>query len=212
MKAFIDSDILLPPPAGDDIITTEKALVIFEKESAVWVGAKTSFIPGNQRLWYTACNNCHKSVNADIDWEITCPSCKDITKVEVRCCMPVLLKDGIASLNTIILAAEKIIPFSVLQLKEANESETPIDAELASSIEKHTIVCFVHHYAKDIQGQLNKRRNVVKAYTNDEMFNFFFKVVDEDMTSMQTNLELQMFTPTTKNMLEEIVGSSNDPN
>ncbi|XP_071939499.1 uncharacterized protein [Coffea arabica] len=58
------------------------------------------------------CANCHKIVNADIDWIIHCPSCKQQSEVELR-------ED-----------AEKLIEFTPLQLKQAQEDGFEIDTEL----------------------------------------------------------------------------------
>ncbi|KAL3520298.1 hypothetical protein ACH5RR_018447 [Cinchona calisaya] len=116
MKTYMDSDKLLPPLVQEDIISIEKALIIFEKESAVWVRAKTNFVPNQQRLWYTVCKNCHKAVNVDIDWDITCPSSKEDSKVEVRFRLGIMLDDGTSKLHAVIfsLDAEKLIPFTAL--------------------------------------------------------------------------------------------------
>ncbi|KAL3519465.1 hypothetical protein ACH5RR_017614 [Cinchona calisaya] len=96
-----------------------------------------------------------------------------------------------------------------------------MDVGVVASIAKHTIVCFVMHYVKDFQGQPNKRHNIVKAYTIDEIFNSYLTISDEDIPlaariasatsgdTSNTNMEMQLFTPTTKKVLEEIAHSSN---
>ncbi|KAL3510335.1 hypothetical protein ACH5RR_029736 [Cinchona calisaya] len=53
----------------------------------------------------------------------------------------------------------------------------PLVKEDIISIEKALVM-----FEKDFRGQLNKRCNIVKAYTSDEMFNLSFNAVDEDMT------------------------------
>ncbi|KAL3500536.1 hypothetical protein ACH5RR_039629 [Cinchona calisaya] len=152
MKTYMDSDKLLPSPAEKDIISIEKALIIFERESTIWVRVKANFVPNKQRLWYIACKNCHKVVNGNIDWEITCLSCKEDSKVEVRSRLGIMLDDGTSKIHAVIfsLDAGKLISFTTLQLKE----------------------------------------------------------VDENIAD--TNTEVQLFTPTTKKILEEIAESSND--
>ncbi|KAL3527796.1 hypothetical protein ACH5RR_012452 [Cinchona calisaya] len=126
-----------------------------DQESAVCVRAKTKFVPKQQRLWYTACKNYHKAINADIDWDITCPSCKENSKVEVRSRLGIMLEDGTSKLHAVIFSpdAEMLIIFTALELKEA----------------------------------------------------------DENMQIANTNTVVQLFTPTTKKILEEIAESSDDP-
>ncbi|KAL3529904.1 hypothetical protein ACH5RR_009226 [Cinchona calisaya] len=126
MKAYMDSDKLLPHLVEDDIISIQKAL-----ESSVWVRAKTTFVTSQQKLSCAACKNFHKAVNTDIVWEIRCPSCKEDTEVEVRCKISIMLEDGTSSYHDVMfsLEAEKLIPFTALQLKDADENgQTSTDA------------------------------------------------------------------------------------
>ncbi|KAL3522391.1 hypothetical protein ACH5RR_015225 [Cinchona calisaya] len=89
-------------------------------------------------------------------------------------------------------------------------------------MEKYTIVCFVWHYVKEFQGQANKRRNIVKPYTNEKMLQMTFSTADKEIPlapanfrmhiaeTQHTEADIQLFTPTTKKILEEISGTSTD--
>ncbi|XP_071939498.1 uncharacterized protein [Coffea arabica] len=78
------------------------------------------------------CANCHKIVNADIDWIIHCPSCKQQSEVELRARIPIIITDASCSIHCIISRedAEKLIEFTPLQLKQAQEDGFEIDTEL----------------------------------------------------------------------------------
>ncbi|KAL3508865.1 hypothetical protein ACH5RR_028266 [Cinchona calisaya] len=72
------------------------------------------------------CKNCNKVVKVDIDREIRCPFCKENTKVEVKCRIGIMLEDGTSSLHAVKFSpdVEKLIPFTTLQLKDANKNAT----------------------------------------------------------------------------------------
>ncbi|XP_071927037.1 replication protein A 70 kDa DNA-binding subunit D-like isoform X1 [Coffea arabica] len=83
-KTYSDANCLLPPPNEEDIkaISTFQALFLVQKTA--WVQGTVKLAYGFTKYWITACVNCHKIVNADIDWIIHCPSCKQQSEVELR--------------------------------------------------------------------------------------------------------------------------------
>ena len=56
----------------------------FTQQKTAWVQGTVKLAYGFTKYWTTACVNCHKIVNADIDWIIHCPSCKQQSEVELR--------------------------------------------------------------------------------------------------------------------------------
>ena len=92
-----------------------------------------------------------------------------------------------------------------------------LDLELAKSINKHTIVCFVRSYDVQYHGQPQKKNTIVKAYTVQELLQILPGMNNDNLSEIWTSLlvpsilkqqhkpEEQMFSPTTKLVLEEII-------
>ncbi|KAL3497751.1 hypothetical protein ACH5RR_040483 [Cinchona calisaya] len=93
--------------------------------------------------------------------------------------------------------------------------DTPMDVEIAASIAKHTIVSFVRHYMKDFKVNPIKDATLSK-HIQQMKCSVHLTRSDEDMTlavptpsattsdTSNTNIDMQLFTPTTKKVLEEI--------
>nr|XP_027125531.1 uncharacterized protein LOC113742040 [Coffea arabica] len=83
-KTYSDANCLLPPPNEEDIKAISTFQASFPIQKAAWVQGTVKLAYGFTKYWTTACVNCHKIVNADIDWIIHCPLCKQQSEVELR--------------------------------------------------------------------------------------------------------------------------------
>ncbi|XP_071922720.1 uncharacterized protein [Coffea arabica] len=83
-KTYSDANCLLPPPNEEDIKAISTFQALFPIQKAAWVQGTVKLAYGFTKYWTTACVNCHKIVNVDIDWIIHCPSCKQQSEVELR--------------------------------------------------------------------------------------------------------------------------------
>ncbi|XP_027167162.1 uncharacterized protein LOC113767313 [Coffea eugenioides] len=113
-----------------------------------------------------------------------------------------------------------MIEFTPLQLKQAQEDGFGIDTELNDALKKYTVVCFLKSYETPFQGQLQRKNTVLKAYTAAELSHHPLPLALLENTQVSSALgsssarhpekssKDQMFTPTTKLVLEEIAGAS----
>ncbi|XP_027168908.1 replication protein A 70 kDa DNA-binding subunit B-like isoform X1 [Coffea eugenioides] len=217
--AYKDSSKLLPPPSADDIISVANAFNTLKDVKTAWITGKISLSPGQQKFWFEACENCQKAINVDVGWVMRCPSCKEESKVVARTRVGIAVDDGTGSINTVIFGpdAEKLIPFTALQLWEAHTEELNFSAELSSAIRKHAIVCFIRYYESDYQGQKEGKYNIVKAYTTEESVHIPMaittaetneKIPDIHATVLQPTTKNEFFSPSTKKVLDTIAESS----
>ncbi|XP_071903396.1 replication protein A 70 kDa DNA-binding subunit B-like isoform X1 [Coffea arabica] len=221
-KTYSDANCFLPPPNEEDIKAISTFQASFPIQKAAWVQGTVKLAYGFTKYWTTACVNCHKIVNADIDWIIHCPSCKQQSEVELRARIPIIITDPSSSIHCIISGedAEKMIEFTPLQLKQAQEDGFGIDTELNDALKKYTVVCFLKSYETPFQGQLQRKNTVLRAYTAAELSHHPLPLALLENTQVTSALgsssarhpekssKDQMFTPTTKLVLEEIAGAS----
>ncbi|XP_027113620.1 replication protein A 70 kDa DNA-binding subunit B-like [Coffea arabica] len=122
---YKDSSKLLPPPSANDMISVANALNTLKDVKTSWITGKISLIPGQQKFWFEACENCQKAINVDVGWVMRCSSCKEESKVVARTRIGITVDDGTGSINIVIfdLDAEKLIPFTALQFWEAHNEE-----------------------------------------------------------------------------------------
>ncbi|KAK6915297.1 Enolase, C-terminal TIM barrel domain [Dillenia turbinata] len=113
---------------------------------------------------------CFVNVDVDIDWVITCPACSEKSEVEVRCRILIALTDSTATLTTTISGqdAKKFIPYTAIELKQAEKDEIDLEKELADSINLNAMICFIRAYDMEYQSQKQRRFSIVKAYTPEE--------------------------------------------
>ncbi|XP_071919621.1 replication protein A 70 kDa DNA-binding subunit B-like isoform X3 [Coffea arabica] len=118
-----DANCLLSPPNEEDIKAISTFQASFSIQKAAWVQGTVKLAYGFTKYWTTTCVNCHKIVNANIDWIIHCPSCKQQSEVELRARIQIIITDPSRSIHCIISGedAEKMIEFTPLQLKQAQE-------------------------------------------------------------------------------------------
>ncbi|CDP16965.1 unnamed protein product [Coffea canephora] len=69
-KTYSDANCLLPPPNEEDIKAISTFQASFLVQKTAWVQGTVKLAYGFTKYWITACVNCHKIVNADIDWII----------------------------------------------------------------------------------------------------------------------------------------------
>ncbi|XP_027177835.1 replication protein A 70 kDa DNA-binding subunit B-like [Coffea eugenioides] len=205
-KTYNNANCLLPPPNEEDIKAISTFQASFPIQKTAWVQGTVKLAYGFIKYWTTACVNCHKIVNADIDWIIHCPSCKQQSEVELRARIPIIITDASSSIHCIISGedAEKMIEFTPLQLKQAQEDGFEINIELNDALKKYTV----------------RKNTVIKAYTAAELSHRPLPLALPEDTQVssalgssstrhaETSSKDQMFTPTTKLVLEEIAGAN----
>ncbi|PWA67345.1 hypothetical protein CTI12_AA194140 [Artemisia annua] len=81
-------------------------------------------------ILYTACAKCHKSLEADLSWIVTCPA-----EVCIMSRVTLVINDGTRSIHATIstLDVETFIPFNAPEVKKAGDEGTDIGA-IASSV------------------------------------------------------------------------------
>ena len=95
-----------------------------------------------------------------------------------------------------------------------------IDTELNDALKKYTVICFLKSYETPFQGQLQRKNTVIKAYTAAELSHRPLPLELPENTQVssalgrpsarhaETSSKDQLFTPSTKLVLEEIAGAS----
>ncbi|GJU57873.1 ATP-dependent DNA helicase PIF1-like protein [Tanacetum coccineum] len=115
-KSYKNSDILLPYPKDEDIISISTVVASLRN----W---KISLPRQDRSTWFTACANCKKSLEADLTWIVTCPLCHQESEVEALSRMTIQIDDGTTTLYATIGTpdVEKIVPYTAVELKDADE-------------------------------------------------------------------------------------------
>lgn len=170
MKSYKNTDVLLPYPKDEDIISIATAVASWRTLKASWIKGKTSVPRQDRTTWFTTCANCKKSLEADLTWIVTCPSCHQESEVEPLSRMTIQIDDGTASLSATICTPdiEKIVPYTAVELKDADEHRIDLHDDIVAAVQKHTIVAFIRSYESTFRGQTEMKVSVVKAYTLDE--------------------------------------------
>ncbi|CAA0823249.1 Unknown protein [Striga hermonthica] len=119
-EAYKNTNFLFPPPKHSDIISIQNALRTIKNIKTCWISGRLDFVVGNRALWYTACNNCHKTYNVPHDTAIKCRGCQKEAYIEARCRIPIAINDGTGIVNVIAYGedAEKLIPFNGIQMEK----------------------------------------------------------------------------------------------
>ncbi|XP_071927789.1 uncharacterized protein [Coffea arabica] len=201
-----------------------------------WIRGNTSLAVEQRSFWYAACSNCQKAVDANLEWIIRCPSCREESVVEARCRIGIIIDDGTSSIYAVVFGtdAEKLIPFTAVQLSEADEHGVEVFSEIASAIDNREVLCFVRHFDSDYQRQKDDKYSIVKIYTTEELANLAITrtvvsnpveepiptapTITEKPTSTIEHVDLtarstftdqlategQFFSPTTKMILDSI--------
>ncbi|GJV83164.1 hypothetical protein Tco_1523062 [Tanacetum coccineum] len=89
----------------------------------IFIGKLTSVPRKDKSTWFTACANCKKSLEADLTWIVSSPSCHQESEVEPLSRMIIQIDDGTSSLCTTLCAPdiEKTVPYTTVELKQADE-------------------------------------------------------------------------------------------
>nr|XP_027121389.1 uncharacterized protein LOC113738402 [Coffea arabica] len=66
-KTYSDANYLLPPPNEEDIKAISTFQASFPIQKATWVQGTVKLAYGFTKYWTTACVNCHKIVNVNVD-------------------------------------------------------------------------------------------------------------------------------------------------
>ncbi|PWA56841.1 hypothetical protein CTI12_AA412340 [Artemisia annua] len=170
-RTYRNSDILLPYPQDDDVISIASFVASWRTLKSSWIKGRTTFPRQDRSLWYTACANCQKSLEADLSWIVTCPSCHQESELEAISRLAIRIDDGTANLSATICSAdaEKLIPFNATQLRDADEHGINLHDDIVTSVQRHMIVAFVRTYETTFHGQTELKVNVVKAYIVEEV-------------------------------------------
>ncbi|GER56622.1 replication protein A 70 kDa DNA-binding subunit A, partial [Striga asiatica] len=179
---YKDPNILLPPPADEDILNIGIALSVLKKDQkTAWVQGTLKLAVNQRSMWFSACGICLKSVNTPLGWTIKCPACNQESTVEARCRLGVIICSENANMNAYLIGkeAERLIPLTPLQLKLAEQQGHNKHPEISAAIDGKKVICFVRHYNVDSQvgssreasTQLTNsdRYSIVKLYTVDEV-------------------------------------------
>lgn len=221
-KAYKNATLPLPPPKHEDIKRIRDMQASIGTQRVAWISGDIALTPGQNRLWYTACTNCLRSVSAETDWIIKCPSCKQESEVELRSRIGITVTDPSGSIDCSIygIDAEKMIEFNALQLKESEENGIAVHDEISDYLTRYRIIYFFKSYETTFQGQPQRRNNIIKSYTTSEVLNLSStshnpphtptkSLLTTPSTSKQAQPSTpQLFTPTTSLILEEIVEST----
>ncbi|KAL3516460.1 hypothetical protein ACH5RR_023362 [Cinchona calisaya] len=110
--------------------------------------------------------------------------------------MGITLTDVTGQINAFIFSpdAEKHIPYSAIELKEVDDQEYTLTLELAESVAKHTITCFVRYYEQDTHGNKELRYNIVKAYTTEELLRASHMHANEESTYVDSENIAETYT------------------
>ncbi|KAL3519129.1 hypothetical protein ACH5RR_021718 [Cinchona calisaya] len=137
----------------------------------------------------------------------------------------ITLTDVTGQINAFICSpdTEKLIPYSAIELKEADNqvemafgwggylysflimiTEYTLTLELAESIAKHAIICFVRYYEQDNHGNKESGYSIAKAYTTKELLQASHMHTDEESTLVDSEniveIDKTLATATTKNV------------
>ncbi|KAI3721520.1 hypothetical protein L2E82_32534 [Cichorium intybus] len=158
MSNYRKSDLLLLYPDDEDIVSIHTATARFQSVKTAWIAGKLSLPTQERGLSYTACANCHKSLEADTSWIVMCPSCRVESEIQEMSRITVLISDasGFLKANMTTPEIEKFIPFSAKDVKIAGDN--------ATAIESVSIIAFIRAYEVHFHGTIDMRVNIVKAY------------------------------------------------
>ncbi|KAJ9568234.1 hypothetical protein OSB04_004200, partial [Centaurea solstitialis] len=169
-KDFKNNNLLLPYPSDEDITPITKVVDSFGMSSSSWVTGKLSLPMQDHGFFYTGCANCHKALEADTTWIVTCPSCKTESEIIAMSRMLVTIKDATGSIQATMYTpdVEKFIPFTATQLKESEENGQSVNDAIATTIQSSFITAFLRAYTTEYRGTSQTRVNIIKAYTPKE--------------------------------------------
>ncbi|GER30139.1 replication protein A 70 kDa DNA-binding subunit [Striga asiatica] len=167
-KAFMNASVLSPPPNDNHVVTVQAALRSLNKTLH---GCKIRSPWSQTRNPYGSVHvDSHTKLEVPVGWEVKCTICQEQTNVEPRCRFVVAINDGTGVLNALIYAedAEKLIPFTALQIYEAEKEGNNLLSEIVTGFWKKTITWFVRHYESDYGYPMDKY-TIVKLYLEDEI-------------------------------------------
>ncbi|CAA0840024.1 Unknown protein, partial [Striga hermonthica] len=117
-KAYTDPEFLLPPPNESEILSVQSALKNLHILKTAWVRGKAVLTHGQTSYWFTACQNCKKSLKAQIGWTVTCIHCNIEGPVEPRCRFTLGIEDNSGLIQAVISGpeAEQLLPLTAAQM------------------------------------------------------------------------------------------------
>nr|XP_027086623.1 uncharacterized protein LOC113708360 [Coffea arabica] len=102
----------------DDELTTIQDFLAFPTKKAYWLHGTPRLLDKNERLWYNACPQCHKSFRGKPVWKIVCTSCNKQVNIAPRCRLTLELADysGVLTLDLYDNDALQLLPFTLLEI------------------------------------------------------------------------------------------------
>ncbi|GER56403.1 CW-type Zinc Finger, partial [Striga asiatica] len=175
------------------------------KVKTCWIREKIKFIQDNRPLWTTTCYICRKNYNMLPNTPMKCRIFREDSHVEARCRLPIAVEDQTGTLNVVIYGAyaERLITYSGNELYEADQQGCDLTKEIAASVARHKVVCFVKQSE-------SAYHTIVKFYTVEMMMvqsntstgESSGKQISTTTPSKDNNPNL--FNPTLKNVLESV--------
>ncbi|GER30342.1 replication protein A 70 kDa DNA-binding subunit B [Striga asiatica] len=170
-----------------------------------WISGKIKFIHDNRPLWTATCHICRKNYNMLPNTPMKCRICREDSHVEARCRLPITIEDQTGTMNAVIYGedAERLITYSGNQLYEADQQGRDLTKEIAASVARHKVVCFVKQSE-------SAYHTVVKLYSIQMMMiqgnaSTAESSGKESSTATPSKAtDPNLFSPTLKNVLESV--------
>ncbi|XP_023749786.1 replication protein A 70 kDa DNA-binding subunit B-like [Lactuca sativa] len=171
-ETYKDTEILLPPPENKDILPIGRAIIRMKNGKPTWIKGNLNLLQQDRSFTQTICAMCLKPIQADVNWNIKYPLCKEKSEVQIISRAIIEINDGTrtiaASIST--LEIEKLIPLNPSEIRDVAESEKNVHDVIASSVRGLSVVTFVRSYQSWNQQQQITRFVIVKLHKVQEHY------------------------------------------
>ncbi|GER30848.1 replication protein A 70 kDa DNA-binding subunit, partial [Striga asiatica] len=204
-ETYKNTDKLIPMPEITAIVTVQDAVAVMRSVKTCWISEKIKFIQDNRPLWTTTCHICRKNYNMLPNTPMKCRICREDSHVEARCRLPITIEDQTGTMNAVIYGedAELLITYSGNQLYEADQQGRDLSKEIAASVARHKVVCFVKQSE-------SAYHTVIKLYSIQMMMiegnasTVESSGKESSTTAPSKETDPNLFSPTLKNVLESV--------
>ncbi|CAI9273576.1 unnamed protein product [Lactuca saligna] len=171
-ETYKDTEILLPPPENKDILPIGRAIIKMKNGTPTWIKGTLSLPQQDRSFTQTICAKCLKPIQADINWNIKCPLCKEKSEVQIISRAIIEINDGTGTIAASISSPEieKLIPLNPSEIKDVAKSEKNVHDVIASSVQGLSVVTFVRSYLTWNQQQQINRFVIVKLHKVQEHY------------------------------------------
>ncbi|CAH1413861.1 unnamed protein product [Lactuca virosa] len=171
-ETYKDTEILLPSPENKDILPIGRAIIRMKNGKPTWIKGNLNLPHQDRSFTQTICAMCLKPIQADVNWNIKCPLCKEKSEVHIISRAIIEIDDGtgtiVASISTPEI--EKLIPLKPNEIRDIGESEKNVHDVIASSVQGLSVVSFVRSYQSWNQQQQITRFVIVKLHKVQEHY------------------------------------------